>query len=80
MTKRHNPYGLSILIFSDASRKHENGQQGIITRLLVGDLELNYIHHHISWISPKSKIPVKSVLDAKILAATEGIEEGKVIS
>lgn len=38
------------------------------------------IYHPISWISHKSKRPVKNVPIADILAAAEGIDEGKAIS
>ena len=69
-------YHLSILIFSDASRSDENGQHGIILGLLVGELERNAINHTLSWISHKSKRPVKSVPATGILAASEGIDEG----
>lgn len=38
------------------------------------------IYHIISWISHKTKSPVKSVPAAEIMAATEGIDEGKMIA
>lgn len=38
------------------------------------------IYHASSWISHKSKRLVKSVPAAEILAATEGIDEGKMIA
>lgn len=67
-------------MFSDASRVDENGQIGVLTGLLVGEMENNSIYHPLSWISHKAKRPVKSVPAAEILAATEGIDEGKTIS
>ena len=73
-------YGLSILVFSDASRIDENGQLGVLTGLLVGEMKQNSIYHPLSWISHKSKRPVKSVPAAEILAASEGIDKGKSIA
>ncbi len=73
-------YKLSILVFSDASRVDENGQIGLLAGLLVGEMEKQSICHALSWISHKSKRPVKSVPAAEILAATEGIDEGKMIA
>ena len=67
-------------MFSDASRTDENGQLGVITGLVVGKMENNAIYHTISWISHKSRRPVKSVPAAKILAAAEGIDDGKMFS
>lgn len=37
------------------------------------------IYHLKSWISQNEKLPVKSVPAAEILAATEGIDEGKMM-
>lgn len=71
---------LSVLVFADASRVDEAGQLGVLTGLLVGEMKSNSIYHPISWISHKAKRPVKSVPAAEILAAGEGIDEGKVIA
>ena len=38
------------------------------------------IFHIVSWLSHKSRRPVKSVPAAEILASSEGIDEGKMIS
>lgn len=73
-------YDLSVLVFSDASWTDENGQLGVITGLLVGEMKQDAIYHPISWISHKSKRPVKSVPAAEILAASEGIDEGKSVA
>lgn len=43
-------------------------------------MKTNAIYHVISWISHKSKRPVKSVPAAEIMAATEGIDEGKMVA
>ena len=69
-----------MVVFADASKSNENGQLGIVTGLLIGDLCEGSVLHNISWISHKSKRPVKSVPAAEILAAAEGIDEGKMIS
>ena len=73
-------FQLSVVVFADASKSNENGQLGIVTGLLIGDLCEGSVLHNISWISHKSKRPVKSVPAAEILAAAEGIDEGKMIS
>lgn len=71
---------LSVLVFADASRTDDVGQLGVLTGLLIGEMKNNAIYHTISWISHKAKRPVKSVPAAEILAAGEGIDEGKVIA
>lgn len=73
-------YALRILVFSDASRVDENGQTGVVAGLLVGEMKHDAIYHVLSWISYNSKLPVKSVPAAEILAATEGIDERKMLS
>ena len=73
-------YDLSVLVISDASRTDENNQLGVITGLLVGEMQQNAISHALSWISHKCKRPFKSVPAAEILVAAEGIDEGKVVA
>ena len=73
-------YELSILVFADASKPREHGQIGVLAGLLVGELESGSIFHSLSWISHKSKRPVKSVPAAEILAAGEAIDEAKSIA
>lgn len=71
---------LSVAVFADASKSDENGQLGIITGLLIGDMKEGSVFHNTSWLSHKSKRPVKSVPAAEIFAAAEGIYEGKMIA
>lgn len=71
---------LSVLVYADASKIDENGQLGVTTGLLVGDMKEGSVFHNISWLSHKSKRPIKSVPAAEILAASEGIHEGKMIA
>ena len=52
----------------------------MLTALLFGDLSNGSIFHTISWLSHKSKRPVKSVPAAEILASAEAIDEGKSIA
>lgn len=52
----------------------------MITELLVGDLSNNAIFHPISWISHKSKRPVRIVLTAEIIASEEAIDVAKSIA
>lgn len=71
---------LSVLAFSDASKVDENGQLGIICGLLVGDMSEGSVFHPITWLSHKSRRPIKSVPAAEILAASEAIDEAKAIA
>lgn len=71
---------LSVLVFTDASRTDDVGRLGVFTGMLIDEMEENAIFHAISWVSHKSKLPVKSVPAAEILAAFEGIDEGKTIA
>jgi len=73
-------YELLILVFADAAKPGDHGQIGVPTGLLVSELKNNSIFHPISWISHKSKRPVKSVPAADILASAEEIDEAKAIS
>ena len=73
-------YQLSVLVFADASRVDECGQLGVLTGLLIGKMKKNAIYHAVSWMSHKSKRPVKSVPAAEIFAAAEGIYEGKTVA
>ena len=69
----------SIMVFSDAGRKFDHGQLSVLAGLLLGDTEKYSVFHTLSWISHKSKRPVKSVGAAEILAAGEAIDEGKLL-
>lgn len=73
-------YELSLLTFADASKGDTNGQIGVLTGLLVGSFAEDSIFHCTSWLSHKSKRPVKSVPAAEILAAGEAIDEAKCIA
>lgn len=69
-----------MLAFADASRIDEQGQIGVIIGLLVDNMDRDAIFHPIFWMSHKAKRPVKSVPAAEILAASEAIDEGKIIT
>eukprot|EP00171_Calliarthron_tuberculosum_P001315 IDg1315t1 len=71
---------VSVLVFSDASRTVDHGQLSYICGLLFGDMKCGSIFHTISWVSHKSKRPVKSIGSAEILAAGEAIDEGKNVA
>lgn len=73
-------YELTVLGFADASKPNEYGQIGVLTGLLVGKLEQGSIFHSLSWISHKSKRPVKCIPAAEILASGETIDEAKSIA
>lgn len=71
---------LRVVVFADASRTESYGQVGVIAGLLVDELQDGAIFHATSWLSHKAKRPVKSVPSAEILAAAEGIDEGKTVA
>ena len=73
-------YKLSVLVFADASKGDTYGQLGILAGRLVGNFKNSAIYHAVSWISHKSKRPVKSVPAAEILASSEAIDEAKGIA
>lgn len=56
---------LTVLVFYELSKGDKYGQIGVITGSLIGDLKKDAIPHYLSWISHKSKSPVKSVPDAE---------------
>ena len=62
-------YKLTVVVFTDASRSVDHGQQGYIARLLMANLEQHAVFHLPSWNSRKSKRPVKRIGSAEILAA-----------
>ena len=72
-------YKLSLLEFSDASRKNGHGQLSFLSGLIFGDLIEVAVFHAILWSSHKSRRPAKSIASAEVLAAGEAIDEGKVI-
>lgn len=69
---------LSVLSIASASKCDENEQLGIISGLWIGELTNESIFHVTSWLSHKSKRPVKSVPAAETLAASEEIDECEV--
>lgn len=71
---------LSVLVFTDASRTDDVGQLGVLAGPLVDEMKNNSIYHAISWMSHKSKRPVKNVPAAEIFAAPEGVDEEKTIT
>lgn len=70
---------VTVLVFTDASRIYDEAQLGAVLGLLFGGIEKDNIYHIVSWLSHKSKILVKSVPSAEILAAAEGTDEGKMV-
>lgn len=70
---------MSIAIFADAGRLSDHGQLAYISGLLIESLSIHSVFHSISWMSHKSKRPVKSIAAAEVLAASEAIDEGKIL-
>lgn len=73
-------YQLSVVVFSDASRKENYGQLGVFGGLLIGDLKKGSAFHALSWSWHKSSRPVKSIGAAEILGSGEAIDEGNVLA
>lgn len=69
----------SILVFSDAGRLTDHGQLSYFAGLLIGPFAQDSLFYVLSWMSHKSKRPVKSVGAAEILAASESMDEGKIL-
>lgn len=70
---------VSVLVFSDAGRRLDSGQLSYFAGLLVGNFQQGSLFYTLSWSSHKSKRPVKSVGAAEILAASEAIDEEKML-
>lgn len=60
-----------IAIFADAGMKTYHCQFTFVPGFLIGPLTLNSVFNVISRMSHKSKLPVPSIVAAKILAASE---------
>lgn len=69
----------SILVFYNAGRKVDHGQISGLCGLLTDDAEEGAVLHTLSWISHKSKRPVKSVGATEILADGDAIDEWKML-
>lgn len=72
-------YRLSVVVFSDASKVNENGQLGYIMGTVIGDIQKESIIHVIDWSSSKSKRPAKSIGSAETIAASNAIDDGKIV-
>lgn len=64
-------------VFADASRIDENGQIGLLDKLLIGDLK-HAVFHTLLCLSHTSLRAVKSVLAPELLAAAEVIQKAKI--
>lgn len=70
---------VSVLVFADSGRKKDYGQLSTLSRILFRSFAKNSIFHTLSWSSQNSKCFVKSVGAAEMSAASEGIDEAKVL-
>lgn len=73
------PHTVTIAVFADAGRLTDHGQLCFVSGLLFGPLALNSTFHTLSWMSHKSRRPVRSIAAAEVLAASEAIDEGKIL-
>ena len=67
------------MVFSDASRSNENSQLGFIFALLIGDLKAKSTVHVLSWALHKCHRQVKSIGSAATIAASQAIDEVKLL-
>lgn len=72
-------YSLSVLIFAGTGRPNDSAQLSIICGLLIGVLDERSLYHTVSWLSHKSKRPLRPNAAGEILAAGEGIDEVLVL-
>lgn len=70
---------LTVAVFADAGRITNQGLLAYITGLLIGPLSINSTYHTLSWMSHKSKWPVRSIAAGEILAASESIDKWKTL-
>lgn len=70
---------VSVLVISDTGRHQENGQLSFIAGLRIGLFAQYSLFYTLSWSGHESKSPVKSIRAAEILAASEAIDNGKVL-
>ena len=75
----NTPLTISVCVFADAGRLCDQAQLFYICGILLGPLENYSPFYTVSWMSHKSRRPVKSIAAAEILAVGEGIDEGKMI-
>lgn len=71
--------GVFITVFADAGRGVDYGQLSILAGALFRMLAEDFLIDTISWSWHKSKCPVRAVKHVEILAASEGIDKGKVL-
>ena len=70
---------VTVCVFADAGRLQDHGQLSFLCGVLLGPLVIDAPFYTVSWISHKSKRPVRSTAAAEILAVGEAIDEGKVV-
>lgn len=70
---------LSVVVFAEVRRKLDHGQLSILAGILFWTLAENFVFYALSSLSHKSKCLVTSVSAAVILAASERIDEGKLL-
>lgn len=73
-------YCLTALTFADASKASKYGQIGVPIGLQFGKMRPGSLFHTTSWISHKSKRPVKNVPAAATRATIEGMDESEMVS
>ena len=71
---------ISLCVFCDAGRSLEAGQISTLSGLVFDDIAEGSMFHVLGWSSHKARRPVKSTAAAEILAASEAIDDGKMLA
>lgn len=69
----------SALDFSDAGRRLDSGQLSIFADVFVANFQQGSLFYMVLCSSHKSKRPVQSIKAAEIVAASEAMDEGKML-
>lgn len=80
-TRHHykSNHKLAILVFSDGGRQCEECKLCNIAFLALYEMRSWSIYHVLSYSSQNTKLPVRSICAADILAAVKSIDEGKML-
>lgn len=76
---KNGGHTVSIAIFSNSGRLSDHGQRSYIYGFFIGPLSIYSVFHDFSWMSNKSKRPVRSIVATKILSTSEATDEGTTL-
>ena len=67
-TAQRTTYKINIPFFINICKSEKKGKLGMINGLMFGKQKSTKVHHSLKWFSIRSKIPVKLVASAVVLA------------